>query len=86
MAEILIKRRVEYCYISGKALRLQRENAGISQRKLADLIKSVTDKNYIEFNGQAVSLNKMTISRMERSWEFGTDYSTAKIIQKILSS
>ena len=85
MAEILIKRRVDSCYISGKALRLQRQNAHLSQRNLADLIIAATGERYMIVNGQIVCLNKMTICRMEHNYETALEYSTAKIIKKILS-
>ena len=86
MAMILIKRHFEECYISGEALRLQRQNAGLTQRQLAELIEAATGVEYVMMNGQIVSLNKMTICRIEHSFETAIEYSTALIIQKILSN
>ena len=73
--ETLIKRRVEYCYISGAALKAQRKAAGLSQQALADLIKAAT----------GIEVGKSAIWRMEHSFEFPTDVVMATTIQKILS-
>lgn len=86
MAELLIKRDVRISYISGSALRLQRQNAGLTQKNLADLIAAATGESSIMFNGQLVNLGVMTISRMEHNFETALDYFVARIIQKILSS
>ena len=84
MAVILIKRRVEYCYISGEALRLQREAKNLSLRQLADIIAAEKRDDYIIMNGQLVALNKMTLCRMEHAYETALEFADAKIIQKIL--
>jgi hypothetical protein len=71
----LIKRRVEFWYISGKALKAQRLAAGLSQQALADLIKAAS----------GIEINVMKISRMERAFEFSIEPELACVIQKILT-
>lgn len=83
MPELLIKRHFDGCYISGRALRLQRENADLSQRQLAELIAAALGADYLMVNGQIVALNKMTICRMEHNFETALEYATARIIKKI---
>ena len=71
----IIKRRVMMCYISGAALRAQRQAAGLSQRALADLITAAT----------GIEVNKMAISRMEKEFEVPVDIVTAGVLLKIFN-
>jgi len=73
--ETLIKRRVEYCYISGAALKAQRKAAGLSQQALADLIRAAT--------GHEIYHQK--ISRWEDLFEVELEPVIAYAIKKIFS-
>jgi len=75
MSEMLVKRRVEMCYISGKALKKQRIYAGLTQRSLADLITAAT----------GIEISQQQICRWENDYETAVDSVTAFVIQKILS-
>ncbi len=79
----LIKKRVEYYYITGEALRSQRQAAGLSLAQLCYLIKSCLDSDYILINRSVRQLSKQTIWRMERMYEIELEPKTALIIQKI---
>lgn len=70
----LIKRRVEYCYISGYALKAQRKAAGLSQKALADLIKAAT----------GLEIYHQMISRWEDMYEVELEPVMAYMIKEIL--
>jgi len=72
--ETLIKRKVDKRFISGAALKAQRESAGLSQRDLAALITIAT--------GQVIYHQK--ISRWENLFEIELEPVMAFAVQKIL--
>ena len=79
----LIKKRVEYYYISGTALRVQRKAAGLSLRQFSELLKAGLDADYILINRSIRQLSKQTVWRMERMYEIELEPATALVIAKI---
>jgi transcriptional regulator with XRE-family HTH domain len=79
----LIKKRVEYYYISGPALRAQRKAAGLSLRQLCNLMRSGLGADYIIINRAIRQLSKQTVWRMERMFEIELEPAAALIIRKI---
>ena len=71
-----IKKRVEMCYISGEALRAQRQAAGLSQQSLSDLIAAAT----------GIEVGQMRISRMEKAFESPVEPVIAGTLVKIFSA
>lgn len=68
------RRKVYYIYLSGAELRAARNQAGLSQDKLAEMLKQAG----------VVGMYQRKISRLETMHEFSVDYDTFKILATIL--
>jgi hypothetical protein len=79
----LIKKRVEYAYISGNALRLQRQYKGLSLRQLARLMADALGADYIVINRSIRQISKQTVWRMEKMHEIELEPEAAAAIEKI---
>jgi len=82
----IIKRRVEYYYISGHAMKQQRMAAGLSLNELCKLIRLAIGTDYIDINGATRQISKQTVFRMEKMTELGLTPETAEAIVKIFES
>jgi len=71
----LIRRKEEYWYVSGSALKEFRLAAGLSQRALADMIKAAT----------GLEIAQQTISNAEHEFETPFEKAVAFSMAKIFS-